>query len=96
MSTIQQPDVSKSAPLHIEQLSTATADGCNEGASPDKEAEKRLLRKLDMRIVPILWLMFMLAFLDRTNVCCASLRGDSIKCPDLTVAYRLGMPGSKE
>lgn len=34
----------------------------------DKNAEKRLLRKLDLRIIPILWLIFMLAFLDRTNV----------------------------
>jgi len=93
--SIQQPDFSKSAPLHIEQLSIANAGGCNEGASPDKDAEKRLLRKLDVRIVPILWLMFMLAFLDRTNVCCASSRADSIQRSDLTVAYRLGMLGSK-
>jgi hypothetical protein len=39
-----------------------------EGSALDKDAEKRLLRKLDLHIIPILWLIFMLAFLDRTNV----------------------------
>lgn len=34
----------------------------------DPEAEKRLLRKLDLRVVPVLWFLFMLAFLDRTNI----------------------------
>ena len=33
----------------------------------DPEAEKRLLRKIDLRVIPILWLLFMLAFLDRAN-----------------------------
>ena len=34
----------------------------------DAIAEKKLLRKIDMRLVPILWFLFMLAFLDRTNI----------------------------
>lgn len=34
----------------------------------DTAAEKRLLRKLDLHVIPILWLLFMLAFLDRTNI----------------------------
>ena len=34
----------------------------------DPVAEKRLLRKLDLRVVPILWFLYMLAFLDRTNI----------------------------
>lgn len=34
----------------------------------DAEAEKKLLRKLDYRVVPVLWFLFMLAFLDRTNI----------------------------
>lgn len=34
----------------------------------DAEAEKKLLRKLDLRVVPVLWFLFMLAFLDRTNI----------------------------
>jgi hypothetical protein len=34
----------------------------------DKEAEKRLLRKTDLHVVPILFFLFLLAFLDRTNI----------------------------
>lgn len=34
----------------------------------DPVAEKKLLRKLDLRVVPVLWFLFMLAFLDRTNI----------------------------
>ena len=34
----------------------------------DPAAEKKLLRKLDLRVVPVLWFLFMLAFLDRTNI----------------------------
>lgn len=34
----------------------------------DPAAEKRLVRKCDLRVLPILWLLFMLAFLDRTNI----------------------------
>ena len=72
MSTIGQPDTSKSEPLHFEQVITSNEGSDIEGATSDRDAEKRLLRKLDVRIIPILWLIFMLAFLDRTNVCCAT------------------------
>jgi hypothetical protein len=77
MTTTRQPDVSKSEPLYIEQLTSSQESSSIEANISDKDAEKRLLRKLDMRIVPILWLMFMLAFLDRTNVCYSIPRADS-------------------
>jgi hypothetical protein len=34
----------------------------------DLEAEKKLLRKTDLHVVPILFFLFLLAFLDRTNI----------------------------
>jgi hypothetical protein len=34
----------------------------------DAAAEKKLLRKVDLHVVPILFLLFLLAFLDRTNI----------------------------
>jgi hypothetical protein len=55
-------------PSHSPQSTTLFDNGQTEGSMLDKDAEKRLLRKLDLRIIPILWLIFMLAFLDRTNV----------------------------
>jgi hypothetical protein len=77
MTTTRQPDASKVEPLHIEQLTSSSEGSGIETTISDTDAEKRLLRKLDLRIVPILWLMFMLAFLDRTNVCCSIPRADS-------------------
>jgi hypothetical protein len=71
MSSNHPAKSSKPERLHLEKPSIANEDGCIEETSFDKEAEKRLLRKLDWHIVPILWLIFMLAFLDRTNVCLA-------------------------
>lgn len=38
-------------------------------------AEKRLLRKLDIHVVPILMILFLLAFLDRINIGNARLQG---------------------
>lgn len=34
----------------------------------DQEAEKKLLWKCDLRILPPLFVLFLLAFLDRTNI----------------------------
>jgi hypothetical protein len=31
----------------------------------DRDAEKRLLRKLDFRILPVLWLLYLVNFIDR-------------------------------
>ncbi|KAJ5217938.1 uncharacterized protein N7498_000037 [Penicillium cinerascens] len=37
-------------------------------AEVDKEAEKKLLRKLDLHLVPIVMLLYMMSFLDRVNI----------------------------
>jgi hypothetical protein len=42
---------------------------------PDRSAEKRLLWKLDIHVVPILMFLFLLAFLDRINIGNARLQG---------------------
>lgn len=34
----------------------------------DEVAEKRLLRKVDLHVVPMLTVLFLMAFLDRTNI----------------------------
>lgn len=41
----------------------------------DRAVEKRLLWKLDIHVVPILMLLFLLAFLDRINIGNARLQG---------------------
>lgn len=35
---------------------------------PGSTAEKRLLRKLDLRIIPCIWTLYMLSYLDRANI----------------------------
>jgi hypothetical protein len=58
----------KAEVCHVEQTTTLSDNDQRQAYHSDEDAEKRLIRKLDLRIIPILWLMFMLAFLDRTNV----------------------------
>jgi sugar phosphate permease len=41
----------------------------------DPLAEKKLLRKLDLRVLPPLFVLFLLAFLDRTNIGNAKIQG---------------------
>lgn len=35
---------------------------------PDSDAEKRLVRKVDMIMMPTLWFMYILAYIDRQNI----------------------------
>lgn len=37
---------------------------------PDTEAERKLVRKIDMRLIPMLWIMYVLNYIDRTNIVC--------------------------
>jgi hypothetical protein len=41
----------------------------------DPEAEKRLVRKLDWRLIPWLCLLYLISFLDRTNIGNAKIQG---------------------
>jgi MFS family permease len=41
----------------------------------DRTAEKRLLWKLDIHVVPILMILFLMAFLDRINIGNAAIQG---------------------
>lgn len=54
--------------LQVEELRVQANDRRIANFEIDPEKEKKLLRKLDLRVVPVLWFLFMLAFLDRTNI----------------------------
>ncbi|KAF2011660.1 MFS general substrate transporter [Aaosphaeria arxii CBS 175.79] len=45
------------------------------GTNIDPVAEKKLLRKLDLRVLPPLFVLFLMAFLDRTNIGNARIQG---------------------
>lgn len=42
---------------------------------PGTDAEKKLLRKIDMRLIPCLWVMYILNYVDRTNIGNAKIAG---------------------
>ena len=59
---------------------TTSEDGLPQGTSAalapiDGVADKRLLRKLDLRVVPIVGFLYMLAFVDRINIGNARIQG---------------------
>lgn len=41
----------------------------------DSVAEKKLLRKIDLHLIPILWVLFLCAFIDRINIGNARIQG---------------------
>ncbi|ESK88485.1 mfs transporter [Moniliophthora roreri MCA 2997] len=42
---------------------------------PDSEVERRLVRKIDQRIVPTVWVLYTLSYLDRANIANAKVGG---------------------
>lgn len=54
--------------IHLEDVSFAGKDRDVEAVVIDPLLEKKLLRKVDLHVLPPLFLLFLLAFLDRTNI----------------------------
>ncbi|KAF2439360.1 MFS general substrate transporter [Karstenula rhodostoma CBS 690.94] len=45
------------------------------GVSWTPEEEKKLLRRIDLQLMPIMWLMYLLSYMDRTNIGNAKVAG---------------------
>ncbi|KAL2845092.1 major facilitator superfamily domain-containing protein [Aspergillus pseudodeflectus] len=45
------------------------------GYVPDTEEEKKLVRKIDLYILPMMWVMYLLSYMDRTNIGNARVAG---------------------
>lgn len=60
-----------------------------ESAGWDKSATKRLIRKIDLRLIPFLSLLYLLSFLDRTNIGNARLDTleDDLNMPKTSLQY---------
>lgn len=52
-----------SAPLIVD-----AADTSLESASTTQQYESKILRKIDIALLPFCWLCYLLSFLDRTNI----------------------------
>ncbi|KAL4874927.1 major facilitator superfamily domain-containing protein [Aspergillus karnatakaensis] len=57
-------------PMHIDDINTKP-----QPEVLDPKAERRVLRKCDLHVVPVLMLLYLLAFLDRINIGNARLQG---------------------
>ena len=57
----------------LEEQSNAQGDGLQHHIHPD--IERRVVRKMDMRIVPLVTALYVLAFLDRSNIGNAKIAG---------------------
>lgn len=78
----------KPRPTHIESSTNAATQVPTYHAEVDVSSidEKKLLRKIDMRLIPWLSLLYLLSFLDRTSIGNAKVRGllDSCGVQSLT------------
>ena len=50
-------------------------DEAHQAPTIDKALERKLLWKLDLRVIPILWVLFLVAFFDRSNIGNAKIAG---------------------
>ncbi|KAF2022176.1 MFS general substrate transporter [Aaosphaeria arxii CBS 175.79] len=64
------------------EKSTITTDDSEESRNVqlptppfDKVAEARILKKLDLKVLPILWLLYLVCFVDRSNIGNAKIQG---------------------
>jgi hypothetical protein len=69
-----------SAIKEVRPTSGSLQDSASQGGSDaipgfDKAAERRLLWKLDLLILPIIFLFYMLSYLDRVNIGSARIQG---------------------
>lgn len=66
------PEKDDSEYAEVEKIS----DSAHETGLPiDKHQEKKLIRKIDLHLIPILFVMLMAAFLDRINIGNARIMG---------------------
>ncbi|KAI1638793.1 major facilitator superfamily domain-containing protein [Biscogniauxia mediterranea] len=50
-------------------------EGLIETYVPDTEEERKLVRKIDLYLLPTMWLMYLLSYMDRTNIGNAKIAG---------------------
>ena len=63
------------SPTTSETYGNESARETIEDAHFDKAGERRLLTKIDFRLIPVLSVLYLLAFIDRTNIANASVYG---------------------
>jgi len=73
--TVEKPDLGANATA-ADIFYKGYVDEAGLEAEPiDPVAEKHLIRKIDIHLIPILWLLFLCAFIDRINIGNARIQG---------------------
>lgn len=52
----------------IKQSNVEFIEESSNGGSIDADEEKKLVRKIDLMLLPAIWLMYLLSYMDRTNM----------------------------
>jgi hypothetical protein len=67
---MQSIEAEKHQPEHIDTLhkTGSIEDAAVDAYVPDSPAEKALVRKIDKHLLPMLWLMYIMNYIDRTNI----------------------------
>jgi len=66
-------NMDKSKQHHLEETNVEFAEWNEseaeaiDGYEPDTEEERKLVRKIDLYILPTMWLMYLLSYMDRTK-----------------------------
>ena len=65
----------------------------SEGAIADRAFEKKLLLKIDLAVLPILFLLFLVSFVDRSNLANARIEGleKSLHIPPKSNGYNIAL-----
>lgn len=52
---------------YVEDLETQKPYDMNDDYIPDTEEERKLVRKIDLYLLPAIWCMYLLSYMDRTK-----------------------------
>lgn len=73
MSALEKKQLDDGGATGVMPLKSSSSDTSDPPIDP--EAERRLLRKLDLTLFPVFFVIYMMAFLDRINISNASIQG---------------------
>jgi hypothetical protein len=76
------PELDKAEADQIEHSSNLGMPVLADGSPyiPDTDEEKRLVRKIDKRLMPMLWVMYVMNYIDRTNIGVSGFAIPSRRC----------------
>lgn len=76
------PELDKAEADQIEHSSNLGMPVLADGSPyiPDTDEEKRLVRKIDKRLMPMLWVMYVMNYIDRTNIGVSGFANPSKRC----------------